>query len=152
MMKQTLDGSAFAQLQTKAEISAAGTSSSETAMSAFSAWSLAQNSVKKEFGKKLTFFSLAYARLKGAEKSYLKVIRGNKAAGKLYAKAGYAESYGYWYRRKRLCRERIISQRIEEYLLSARTTDVSICLRGTCQYFSRRQVFSSSLTRENPCF
>lgn len=41
---------------------------------------------------------LAWAKSRGAEKSYLQVMENNAPALRLYAKLGYVDGYGYWYR------------------------------------------------------
>jgi hypothetical protein len=41
---------------------------------------------------------LAWAQAQGAENSYLQVMENNTPALALYAKMGYVDGYGYWYR------------------------------------------------------
>jgi N-acetylglutamate synthase len=50
------------------------------------------------FGTQLIAGMLKWATEQGALRSYLQVMENNMPALKLYAKLGYVDSYGYWYR------------------------------------------------------
>ncbi len=50
------------------------------------------------FGTQLVGGMLDWAKSHGADKSYLQVMEQNTPALGLYAKMGYADAYGYWYR------------------------------------------------------
>lgn len=51
-------------------------------------------------GTHLVTSLLAWGRDKGATSAYLQVMRNNSAALRLYAKLGFVDAYGYWYRVK----------------------------------------------------
>ncbi len=50
------------------------------------------------FGTQLVTGMLDWAKSQGARKSYLQVMENNSPALGLYAKFGYVDAYGYWYR------------------------------------------------------
>ncbi|MFC5650306.1 GNAT family N-acetyltransferase [Paenibacillus solisilvae] len=52
------------------------------------------------YGEQLILHILNWAKINGADKSYLLVLQNNAAANSLYNKIGYKERYTYWYRVK----------------------------------------------------
>ena len=53
---------------------------------------------RQGLGLQLVSSMLGWAQAQGAEQSYLQVMEENVPALGLYAKLGYTEAYGYWYR------------------------------------------------------
>ena len=52
------------------------------------------------YGEQLLLHIVSWARSAGAMKSYLMVVKNNRAAIRLYSKFNYQEIYSYWYRIK----------------------------------------------------
>jgi hypothetical protein len=53
---------------------------------------------RQGLGTQLIAWMLNWASSQGAQKSYLQVMENNAPALALYAKLGYADTFGYWYR------------------------------------------------------
>jgi N-acetylglutamate synthase len=53
---------------------------------------------RQGFATELVCGMLAWAQSQGAEQSYLQVTEINEPARALYARLGYLDAYGYWYR------------------------------------------------------
>ena len=91
---------AFAMLRCDGEIAAVGVAVMERGYVGLFDINTAPQWRGQGFGTQVVASLLAWGRDKGATCAYLQVMRNNPAALRLYAKLGFAEAYGYWYRVK----------------------------------------------------
>ena len=91
---------AFATLRRNGEIAALGMGVVERGYSGLFDINTAPQWRGQGLGTQMVASLLGWGRNNGATYAYLQVMRNNRAALRLYAKLGFAEAYGYWYRVK----------------------------------------------------
>ena len=91
---------AFAILRRNGEIAAVGMAVTERGYVGLFDINTASQWRGQGLGTQLVASLLAWGRDNGATRAYLQAMRNNPAALRLYAKLGFAEAYGYWYRVK----------------------------------------------------
>ena len=91
---------AFATLRRDGEIAAVGMAVAERGYVGLFDINTAPQWRGQGLGTHLVTSLLAWGRNNGATRAYLQVMRNNPAALRLYAKLGFEEVYGYWYRVK----------------------------------------------------